>query len=69
MKLFDLRQPFFLPLWRRVATLAVAGGWAVVELVSGSPGWAALFAALAIYCAYEFFVAFNPDDYKDPTDD
>jgi hypothetical protein len=43
----------------------VAGGWVVVELVTGSPGWAILFGSLAAYCAYQFFVVFNPDDYKD----
>ncbi len=65
MRFFDLRLPFFLPLWRRAATVVVAGGWAVVELATGSPGWAILFGSLAAYCAYQFFVAFNPDDYKD----
>ncbi|WP_146588789.1 hypothetical protein [Puniceibacterium confluentis] len=69
MKLFDLHHPFFLPLWRRVATFAVAGGWAIVEVLGGSPGWAALFAALALYCGYQFFVAFNPEDHKDQSDD
>ena len=59
-KFFDLRHPFFNPLWRRVLTVAVSGGWAVVELVSGSPGWAIMFGAVAAWCAYEFFVNWEP---------
>ena len=62
MNFFDLRHPFFNPLWRRVLTVAFSGGWAIVEFVSGSPGWAMLFAALALWCAYEFFVNWQPQD-------
>ncbi len=53
-KLFDLRHPFFLPLWRRAATVALAGGWALFELVTNSVGWAIMFGAVAVYCVYEF---------------
>lgn len=69
MTLFDLHLPFFRPLWRRVATFAVALIWAIVELVSGNPGWSALFVALAAYCGYHFFIAFDPKNYQEPTDD
>lgn len=60
MKFFDLQHAFFNPLWRRLATVAVAGGWALFELATGSPGWAILFGALAIWCAYAFFVIWEP---------
>ena len=69
MKFFDLQQPFFLPIWRRVATFGVATAWAVFELVSGSPGWAALFGALALYCGYQFFFVFNLETHEELTDD
>jgi len=61
-KLLDLQHPFFVPLWRRVATVVVIWGWAGFELITGSPGWAILFGAVAAYCSYEFFVNFNPKD-------
>ena len=68
MKFFDLRHPFFNPAWRRVLTVAMAGGWAIVELVSGSPGWAVLFGAVAVWCAYEFFVIWEPQSNKTEDD-
>lgn len=68
MRLFDLRHPFFLPLWRRAVTVAVAGGWAVFELSVGNTGWAMLFGAAALWCGYEFFVVFDPENYKDRED-
>lgn len=60
MRVFDLRHPFFNPLWRRVGTVAIAGGWALVELLGGNPGWAILFGGVAAWCAYEFFVTWTP---------
>ena len=66
MKFFDLRHPFFLPLWRRIAMVGITGLWAVVEFTSGSPGWALLFGAVAAYCIYLFFIAFDPADYQEP---
>ena len=55
MKLFDLHVPFFVPLWRRVATVGACAVWVVVELVAGSPGWAAFVGALGLYAAWHFF--------------
>lgn len=59
-----IRHPFFLPLWRRVATVLACGGWALFELLGGNTGWAVLFGAIGALCAFEFFVVFNPDSYK-----
>ena len=63
--LFNLRHPFFLPLWRRGLTVALSAGWALIELSSGSPGWAIMFGAVAAFCAYEFFIVFDPEEYKE----
>ena len=41
------------------------GTRAAFELTTGNPGWAALFAAAGAWCFYEFFVIFDPDNYKD----
>ena len=65
MQFFNLRHPFFLPLWRRVVTVAFCAIWALVELVTGGVFWAMLFGASAIWCAYEFFITFDPENYTD----
>mgnify|MGYP006919623507 FL=1 len=64
MTFFNLRLPFFRPMWRRVATFLVAAGWAIVELISNSPGWALMFGAAAAYTAYEFFIIYDPTNYE-----
>ena len=65
MKLLDIEHPFYAPLWRRVAILAVILVWAAVEFLTGSTGWGAGCTALAAYCAYQFFVVFRAADPKD----
>ena len=60
-KFLDLDHPFFRPLWIRVLVVVLAGGWAVLEFVTGSPLWGVLFGAIAAYAAWGFFVDFNPD--------
>jgi len=52
MKLLDPDHPFFIPVWRRWATVLLPIGWAGVELYLGSPGWALLFAAAGAYAGY-----------------
>ncbi|WP_116596904.1 hypothetical protein [Primorskyibacter marinus] len=68
MKFFDLRIPFFLPLWRRVVTVVLTGGWAAFELANGNPGWAVIFGAAGAFCAYEFFIVFDPENFKGDKD-
>lgn len=62
MKLIDVQHPWFIPMYRRVLVVVICAGWAVVEIVNNSPFWAILFGALAVYCAHQFFVAFDPKD-------
>ena len=69
MKLFDLRHPFFMPLWRRAVTCGVVGGWAAFEFVTGNPGWSAMFGAIALFCLFEFFIIFDPENYKEKSND
>jgi hypothetical protein len=64
--MFDLQVPFFIPLWRRIATVALALGWGAVELLSGSLGWAMLFGGAGLWAGYQFFVVWNPKDPKEP---
>jgi hypothetical protein len=58
---FGLRHPFFIPLWRRIATVAACLGWAVFEFVSGNPGWGLMFGAFGCLAAWGLFVNFDPD--------
>ena len=60
--MFDLNHPFFRPLWRRVAIVVIALGWALVELSGGNLFWAILFGALGVYAVWGFFIAFDPRD-------
>ena len=56
LKLFDIRSPFFAPLWRRVVVVAALGGWGLFEVTGGNTFWAILFLGVAVYCGYIFFV-------------
>ncbi len=58
--LFDLNDPWFRPLWRRVAVTGLALGWGLFELVAGSAGFGILFLAIGAYAGWSFFVAFTP---------
>ena len=60
-KFLDTDHPAFRPLWVRIAIVAVAAGWGLFEIATGSPFWAVIFLALAAYAAWGFFVDFNPD--------
>ncbi|MGI1662826.1 hypothetical protein ACRDNQ_11350 [Palleronia sp. KMU-117] len=60
----DVRLPFFRPLWRRIATVAVIAGWTAMELWGGNPYWAVLAGGIGIYTIYEFFIVFDPRDYE-----
>ncbi len=63
MDLFGLQQPFFRPLWRRIAVVAVCLGWASVEFATASPFWGIVFAAIGALAVWQFFVApWPPDD-------
>ncbi len=63
--MFSLRHPFMRPLWRRIALTGISAGWALMELSLGNPLWAAVFGVIALYCAIEFFLRFDPENYKD----
>lgn len=69
LKLLDLSHPFFKPLWRRIAIVAICIIWAVVEFVYGIPLLGTLFAGLGALCIWQFFFDFNPrDDVEKPKD-
>lgn len=63
--LFELRVPFFIPLWRRVLVTAICLGWAMLELVSGAPFWAVIFGAMGVTALWQFFLSGWPEKEKD----
>ncbi|MGJ8622415.1 MAG: hypothetical protein ACSHW1_06515 [Yoonia sp.] len=56
-RFFDLAVPFFLPVWRRVATVIVPVLWALFEFANGAPFWALVFLALGGIAAFKFATA------------
>jgi len=64
--MFDLHHPFFIPLWRRVLTVAVAASWTLIELLSGASGWALLAAAMTAWAIWGLFIAWDPEFETSP---
>jgi len=57
---FDVQSAFFIPLWRRIIVVVLTLGWGIFEFVSGSGTWGGLFVGAGLYCAHQFFIAFDP---------
>lgn len=56
---FDLDQPFFLPMWRRVLVVAACTLWALAEWASAEPFWALIASAFAVYSAWGLLLNFD----------
>lgn len=54
MKLIDLTDQFYAPVWIRVAVVVVLAGWGLVELVFAETVWAVISLSLAAICAWRF---------------
>lgn len=64
MRLLDTSHPFFRPLWRRAAIVALCFAWALFELSMGEALWALAFCAIGAYCAWALLVAYSPGEGK-----
>ena len=53
-------HPWLRPLWRRALLVAFCAAWAVFELATGSPGWAALAGAMTAYGTWMYLIAYKP---------
>lgn len=62
---FDIQHPFFNPLWRRIAVTTVCALWGLYEWSQDAQIWAILFGAIAVYCAHQFFWAWQPSSLDD----
>tara|TARA_Y100000815_G_scaffold272098_1_gene300195 strand:- start:21994 stop:22209 length:216 start_codon:yes stop_codon:yes gene_type:complete len=71
LKLFDFNDPFFKPLWIRIAVVAVAVLWGVFEFINGATFWGVLFVALAAVAFHGLFITFAPrePEAKDAKDE
>ncbi len=54
MKLFDFTDPFFAPIWIRVAVVVVTVGWGLNEFASGAPMWGCMFVGVGVVAAWRF---------------
>ena len=53
MKIIDESHPFYRPLWRRVALVAVLAGWTAFEVfITQQPLWMLVAGALLAYEAW-----------------
>lgn len=53
--LFDFDTPFFYPVWRRYAVLAVLFLWGLFELYAGATTWAVIFIGLGVISAWKMY--------------
>lgn len=56
----DSEHPFFRPLWRRIALVALCLFWAGIEFATGTPFWGMIALGAAAYGVWQFFYAYKP---------
>ena len=66
---FDLRVPFFVPLWRRIALVVFCVGWAIFEFSSGAVLWFCLAAGIAVMATWQFFLSGWPENTENGGDE
>jgi hypothetical protein len=55
--LFDVEIPFFLPVWRRFAVVAVAVCWGLFEISTGALFWGMIFVGMGSMVGWRFYTA------------
>jgi hypothetical protein len=65
-QMWNVKTPFFRPLWRRAVACLACLVWAGVELAYGNQMFGALFLATGAYLVFQFFIKFDPKDYTPP---
>lgn len=59
---FDLKVPFLIPLWRRIAVVTVSLGWALFEFSTGAHLWGIVFGGMGIFAAWQLLLSGWPDN-------
>ncbi|MFN4142259.1 DUF3329 domain-containing protein [Aestuariivirga sp.] len=58
----EQKHPFYKPLWRRIAIVAVVAAWLALEIYRGSESlWIMIAAGMLAYAVYTFFIAWPKD--------
>lgn len=65
MKFLNLDDPFFRPIWLRVAIVAVCVFWGLFEFDTGTPFWGVLFVGIGAVVAWRF----STIDYSEGPED
>lgn len=61
-------HPFYRPLWRRLAIIAVAAGWTAFEVLwSGNAMWMVIAAGFLAYSLWVFLIAWKEPPPPPPT--
>jgi len=58
--MFGFDHPWFAPLGRRIAVVAVCALWGLIEAVTGSPGWVMLFLGAGGVAAWSLLIRYQP---------
>lgn len=53
-KLIDLEDPFFEPLWIRIAVVLVTTVWGIFEIANGAVLWGIIFLGISAICGWRF---------------
>lgn len=56
------RDPFFAPLWRRIAVLGACLGWTGFEFWTGDTTWQIIAGGAAIYALWSLFLTYRPPE-------
>ncbi|TIX20955.1 DUF3329 domain-containing protein [Mesorhizobium sp.] len=62
----DSEHPFFRPMWRRVAVVAVCIIWSIIEFATGTPFWGMIALGFAGYAVWQFFYLYKSVDEAKP---
>lgn len=62
----DHEHPFFRPLWRRIAVVALCAGWSIFEYTSGQQMWGMIAAGFTAYAVWQFFYLYKPAEPAAP---
>jgi hypothetical protein len=61
---FDFNHPFYLPKWRRYATVAVCLAWLGVEWALGSPFWGVIAAGVSGMTFHGLILNFDEEEAR-----
>ena len=62
----DSEHPFYRPLWRRVAIVAVCAIWTGIEYYNGDQFWVPITFGMTLYAAWSYLWAYNPREPAAP---